>query len=200
VVDGVEVLEQRFGAITKDGRMVTGDTRANLHERLRISEEAMRVTSLSKKKHVLVNLLIDPRLLWRVLCDGSEDTDLDNQHGGYTETHLMHLMTTLVQFVTPETTRDFATMKGWTKGDHIIFSLRHMRRSEEIVHPWGEQATVAGKESLMTAFRRLERAMRALWDNSFLGVFAAFEELCDGAYRHITDGYVRDMFEKVLHW
>ena len=74
-----------------------------------------------------------------------------------------------------------------------------MRRSDEIVHPWGIQVTVAGKESLMTAFRRLERAMRALWDNSFLGVFEAFEELCDGAYRHITDGYVRDMFEKVVH-
>ena len=34
VVDGVETLEQRFGALTKDGKMVSGDTRANLHERL----------------------------------------------------------------------------------------------------------------------------------------------------------------------
>ena len=109
-----------------DGRMVTGDTRSNLHERLRISEGGMRTTSLEKQKHVIVDLLFDPILLWRVLCDGSEDADLDNQHGGYTETHLMHAMTSLTQFATAESTRDFATMRGWTKGDHSVFSLRNM--------------------------------------------------------------------------
>jgi hypothetical protein len=111
----------------------------------------------------------------------------------------MHVMTSLVQFATPEATRDFATMRGWTKGDHSIFSLRNMRRDDEIIHPWGEQATVAGKESLQSAIRRLERSMRALWDNSFLRVFEDFEELCDGVYKQITGGYAQDMFEKVLH-
>jgi hypothetical protein len=64
--------------MTKDGRMVIGDTRADIHERLRTSEEGMRITSLAKQRHVLVDLLFDPTLLWRVLCDGSEDADLDN--------------------------------------------------------------------------------------------------------------------------
>ena len=147
VVDGVETLEQRFGAKTMDGRMVTGDTRSNLHERLRLSEGGMPITSLEKQKHVIVDLLFVPVLLWRVLCDGGEDADLDNQHGGYTETHLMHAMTSLTQFATAEATRDFATMRGWTKGDHTVFSLRNMRRQSETIHPWGDQATVAGKES-----------------------------------------------------